>query len=324
VSPGQPAAGDPVVQPEVVAVFGPTGIGKTGVVLELTDLLRSRGEDPVAINCDAIQVYDGLEIISGAAGTGDRQRLEHRLIGFVPVTEEYSAGRYGERAHVEIDSLLAEGRRPILVGGTGLYLRAALAEIDFRPAVPEELREQVEREVEQQGPAAMHATLPDGFRESIHPNDRKRIARTIELIRDGQTPAPDHQGGGELWTAELRRPTLLFGLADENEPLVERIVHRVDEMARRGAAEEVRRADRQGASRTARAAIGFREFAEGDLDRVKLLHRRYGRRQMTWMRRMAGVTVIERDRRSDATIAADLLDRIDRGSGQNAGPGSSG
>jgi len=295
----------------VVAVFGPTAIGKTGVALELATRLRERGDDPVAINCDAIQVYEGLETISGAATADDRRRLEHRLIGFVPVDREFSAGRYAERAHSEIDSLLAEERTPILVGGTGLYLRAALAEIDFRPAVPEELRRQVEEELERDGPAALHATLPPEFRDSIHPNDRKRIARTAELIRDGQTPARDHRGGGELWTADLRRPTRLFGLVEDDESLVAKIDRRVDQMAAEGAEEEVRRAEQANASRTARAAIGFREFLDGDLDRVKLLHRRYGRRQMTWMRRMDGIDVIDRTGLSDQDVAGVLLGLID-------------
>jgi tRNA dimethylallyltransferase len=299
----------------VIAVFGPTAIGKTGVVLELADLLRERGLDPVAINCDAIQVYEGLEKISGAADQADRARLEHRLIGFVPIDREYSAGRYGERAHHEIDTSMEEGRPPILVGGTGLYLRAALAEIDFRPAVPEALRREVEAQIESEGPAAMHATLPAEFRESIHPNDRKRIARTIELIRDGQTPARDHRGGGALWTADLRRPTLLIGLAEEDEPLVAKIEVRVERMAAEGAAEEARLAVAAGASRTARAAIGFDEFLEGDLDRVKLLHRRYGRRQMTWMRRMEGVEVIDRTGLTDHDVAVRILALADSESG---------
>ena len=303
-----PAAGgaDPAT-PVTVAVFGPTAIGKTGVVLELADLLRERGDDPVAINCDAIQVYRGLETISGAASAEDQRRLEHRLIGFVPVDREFSAGRYAERAHREIDGLLAAGRTPILVGGTGLYLRAALAEIDFRPAVPEALRQEVEAELEREGAPALHATLPEEFREAIHPNDRKRIARTVELIRDGQTPARDHRGGGELWTADLRHPTRLIGLAEDDEPLVAKIDRRVDRMAADGAEDEVRAAVRAGASRTARAAIGFDEFLEGDLDRVKLLHRRYGRRQMTWLRRMEGIDVIDRTGRSDREVATGLL-----------------
>ncbi|MGK2955692.1 MAG: tRNA (adenosine(37)-N6)-dimethylallyltransferase [Solirubrobacterales bacterium] len=294
----------------VVALFGPTGIGKTGISIELADLLRARGIEPVAINCDAIQVYSGLEIISGAAGPEENARLEHRLTGFVPVDEEFSAGRYGARAHAEIDNCLEAGSQPILVGGTGLYLRAALAEIDFRPAVPEELREEVEAELEKEGPAALHETLPAEFRDSIHPNDRKRIARTVELIRNGQEPARDHRGGGDLWTADLRRPALLFGLVEDDETLVGRIDSRVNEMAELGAKDEVERAIAAGASRTARAAIGFQEFLDGDLDRVKLLHRRYGRRQMTWMRRMDGVRIIERKGRSDRAVAEDIFVRV--------------
>ncbi|MGK2933260.1 MAG: tRNA (adenosine(37)-N6)-dimethylallyltransferase [Solirubrobacterales bacterium] len=294
----------------VIAVFGPTGIGKTGVAIELAGQLRAGGIRAVAINCDAIQVYSGLEIVSGVAGADETARLEHRLTGFVPVDEEFSAGRYGERAHEEIDRSLAEGEQPIVVGGTGLYLRAALTELDFRPAVPEALRTAVEAELAEKGPEAMHATLPPEFRDSIHPNDRKRIARTIELIRDGQTPARDHEGGGELWTADLRRPTLLFGLVDDDDALVERIDRRVEAMAAAGAAREVEDAIAAGASRTARAAIGIPEFLEGDLDRIKLLHRRYGRRQMTWMRRMPGVEIIERSSRSDTAVARDILGRI--------------
>jgi len=302
------APGDPA-RP-VIAVFGPTGIGKTGVAIELAGQMRERGIDPVAINCDAIQVYAGLEVLSGAPSPAEREQLEHRLAGFVPVDQEFSAGRYGERAHAEIDSFLAEGRQPILVGGTGLYLRAALTDLDFRPAVPEELREEVEGELEARGPEALHATLPAEFRESIHPNDRKRIARTVELLRDGQSPARDHKGGGELWTADLRRPALLFGLVDADEALVERIDRRVEAMAENGAAEEVERAIAANASRTARAAIGFPEFLEGDLERIKLLHRRYGRRQMTWMRRMPGVQIVARQGRNDKAVAEDILQRI--------------
>ncbi len=320
----RPGAATGQLSPPVIAVFGPTGIGKTGVAVELAEMLRTRGVRPVAINCDAIQVYSGLEVLSGVASHEENERLEHRLTGFVPIDEEYSAGRYGELAHEEIDRCLAEGMQPIVVGGAGLYLRAALTDLEFRPAVPEALREEVEGELQDRGLEAMHATLPAEFRNSIHPNDRKRIARTIELIRDGRSPAPDHKGGGELWTADLRRPTLLFGLVDDDEALVERIGRRVDGMAERGAAGEVETAAAAGASRTARAAIGFTDFREGDLDRVKLLHRRYGRRQMTWMRRMAGVEIVDREGRSDKAVARVILERIDAETGRNAAGSSYG
>ncbi len=120
----------------VIAVFGPTGVGKTGVAVALGDELRRQGEDPVAISCDALQVYEGLETLTGVATAAERERLEHRLVGFVPVTQPFSVGDYMRLAHAEIDSALAAGRRPIVVGGTGLYLRAAIAELSLVRAPP--------------------------------------------------------------------------------------------------------------------------------------------------------------------------------------------
>jgi tRNA dimethylallyltransferase len=122
---------------KVLAIFGPTGVGKTGVAVQLAAILRERGEDPVAINCDALQVYEGLGTLTGVAGKAEREQLEHRLIEFVPVTEDFSVGDYMPLAHAEIDAALAAGRRPIVVGGTGLYLRAALANLSLVKASPE-------------------------------------------------------------------------------------------------------------------------------------------------------------------------------------------
>jgi tRNA dimethylallyltransferase len=122
----------------VIAIFGPTGVGKTGVAIALAELLRERGEDPVAISCDALQVYEGLSVLTGAASTEQQTRLEHRLVGFVPVTQAFNVGTYMPLAHAEIDAALEAGRRPIVVGGTGLYLRAALAELSLVKAPPED------------------------------------------------------------------------------------------------------------------------------------------------------------------------------------------
>src|SRR5207248_8679535 len=119
ISPGTP----------VVGLFGPNAVGKTAVAIALADLLRERGEDPVAISADAMQVYEGLGALTGAATDEERRRLEHRLIGFVPVSQPFSVGEYMPLAHAEIDAALAAGRRPIVVGGAGLYLRAALTEL---------------------------------------------------------------------------------------------------------------------------------------------------------------------------------------------------
>ncbi len=121
----------------VIAIFGPTGVGKTGVAIELAELLRGRGEDPVAISCDALQVYEGLGALTGVATADEQARLEHKLVGFVPVSQPFSVGDYMPLAHEEIDAALGAGRRPIVVGGTGLYLRAAVAELSLVKAPSE-------------------------------------------------------------------------------------------------------------------------------------------------------------------------------------------
>jgi len=296
---------------DVIAIFGPTAVGKTGVAIEFAELLRARGEEPVAVNCDAIQVYRGLEILSGAATAAEQERLEHRLLSFVDPGEEFSAGRYAELAHAEIDALLADGRRPIVVGGTGLYLRAALAELELRPPVPAEIRGEVEAEIAERGAEALHAELRPPLGAGVAPSDRKRIARLTELERAGIEP---HVTAERLWTANLRHPTVLIGLTIDREELATRIDARVEAMIAAGAAEEARAADESGASRTARAALGFEQLLEGHdgpppataVDAMKAAHRRYARRQLTWMRRMEGVRLIDRTNQVDADVAAEI------------------
>jgi tRNA dimethylallyltransferase len=300
----------------ILALFGPTAVGKTGVAIEVAERLRGQGEDPVAVNCDSIQVYRGLEVLSGAASADERKRLEHRLLSFVDPAEEFSAGRYAELAHAEIDSLLGEGRRPIVVGGTGLYLRSALADLDLRPPVPPEIRDEVEREIAERGSAALHSELDPDLAQTAEPTDRKRIARLTELARAGIEAAP---GSERLWTAELRHPTLLIGLTMDREQLAERINARVEAMVGAGAAEEVRAAVEAGPSRTARAALGFEQLLDDvdaspspeTIESIKAAHRSYARRQLTWMRRMEGVSLVDRTGREDDVLADELVRLLD-------------
>ena len=230
-------------------------------------------------------------------------------MAIAPVSEEFSAGRFAELARAEIDGALADGRTPIVVGGTGLYMRAALAELDLRPPVPAETREAVEAEIGERGAAAVHELLEPDVAGRIHPNDRKRVARALELQRVGIDPP---ERGRELWTAELRHPTALLGLTIDRDELAGRIDARVDAMVAAGAAEEVRSADAAGASRTARSALGFEELLGGDVEAVKAAHRRYAKRQMTWLRRMEGVELIDRtgigDREAAEAMLAHILD----------------
>src|SRR4051812_46278863 len=248
---------------DVIALFGPTGVGKTGVAIALADLLRVRKERPIAISADALQVYRGLETLTGAASAEEQTRLEHRLLSFVPVDREFSVGEYMPLAHAEIDAALDAGRRPIVVGGTGLYLRAALTDLSLKPPPPRELRTRIEREVAERGPEAMHATLGPAAAATIEPTDRSRIVRALELAEMGEEA--DAPAESQLWTAETRRPTLLFGLTMDRDALYERIDARVDAMVAAGAADEARRAAGV-ASRTARKALGFEELLSGDVE----------------------------------------------------------
>lgn len=233
----------------VLAIFGPTGVGKTGVAIALGELLRARGEDPVAISCDALQVYEGLGILTGVASAAEQERLEHRLVGFVPVTEPFSVGDYMVLAHEEVDRALAAGRRPIVVGGTGLYLRAALAQLSLVKVAPE-------------------------------------------------------SEDSELWSPETRHPTAIFGLGMDRELLYERIDARTEAIVAGGAAEEARRADLAGPSRTARKALGFDELLAGDVELMKKRSRNYARRQLTWMRKIPNLHGIDRTGLDDAEVAA--------------------
>jgi tRNA dimethylallyltransferase len=237
---------------KVIGIFGPTGVGKTGVAISLAELLRERGDDPVAISCDALQVYEGLEVLTGAASAEEQSRLEHRLLGFVPVTRPFSVGDYMRLAHAEVDAALEAGRQPIVVGGTGLYLRAAVAE--------------------------------------------------LSLVK-----VPAEAEDSELWSAETRHPTMIFGLEMDRRLLYERIDARVEAIVAAGAAREARRAEALGPSRTARKALGFDELLAGDVETLKKRSRNYARRQLTWMRKIPNLRAIDRTERGDEEVAAEIL-----------------
>jgi tRNA dimethylallyltransferase len=239
----------------VVGIFGPTGVGKTGVAIALAAELRERGEDPVAISCDALQVYEGLETLTGVASRAEQERLEHRLVSFVPVTQPFSVGDYMRLAHAEIDRALAAGRRPLVVGGTGLYLRAAVAELSLEK-------------------------VPAGSEDS------------------------------ELWSPETRHPTAIFGLDMDRALLYERIDARTEAIVAAGAADEVRRAEALGPSRTARKALGFDELLAGDVELMKKRSRNYARRQLTWMRKIPDLLWIDRTGRNAAAVAAQIAGHL--------------
>jgi tRNA dimethylallyltransferase len=293
----------------VIALFGPTGVGKTAVAIALAQLLRALGEQPVAVSADALQVYAGLETLTGAPSAAQRAALEHRLTSFLPVDASFSAGQYAELAHAEIDELLAAGRRPIVLGGTGLYLRAALAELSLRPPPAEGVRERWAGELQRRGAEALHGVLmqraPWAAAE-IERNDRQRIVRALELLDSGELEPPP--GESELWTSATRHPTLLVGLVMARDRLYAQIDARVGQMLADGVEREIRSANALGASATARKALGFDELLGGDVEAMKRRTRNYARRQLTWMRKLADAHELDVTELSPAQAADRVLE----------------
>jgi tRNA dimethylallyltransferase len=285
------------------------------VALELGELLRSAGEDPVAVSADALQVYEGLELLTGAATPDEQARLEHRLISFVPIEDTFSVGQFMPLAHAEIDGALAGGLTPIVVGGTGLYLRAALAELDLAPQPPAELRSGWEKEAERRGVRALHAELAlraPAVAAGVEPSDRTRVIRALELSDMDALDEQRQRGDGDaeesqLWSPDMRHPTVLVGLVADRHWLYERIERRVDAMVGAGVVEEARRADAAGASRTARKALGFEDLLTGDVDAMKRRSRNYAKRQLTWIRKMAGIHLIDVTGRAPTEVAAEVF-----------------
>jgi len=292
----------------VLALFGPTGVGKTAVAIAVADRLRAQGEHPVAVSADALQLYAGLEILTGAANAQERTRLEHRLLGFLPIDARCSAGEFAQLAHAEIDGLIAQGATPIVVGGTGLYLRAALADLDLKPPAPPDVRARLEAEVATRGAPALHAELarraPWAAAE-IAPTDRQRIVRALELDAIGALEPPPAEN--QLWTSDTRHPTRLIGLVMEREALYARIDARVDAMVAAGAIDEVRAAHAAGASPSARQALGFDELLQGDVEAMKRRTRNYAKRQLTWMRKLPGVELVDVTDREPDDVARELV-----------------
>ncbi|HTZ85535.1 MAG TPA: tRNA (adenosine(37)-N6)-dimethylallyltransferase MiaA [Solirubrobacteraceae bacterium] len=293
---------------KIIALFGPTGIGKTAVAVALAELLRVRGEDPVAVSADALQVYEGLELLTGVASPSEQAALEHRMVSFLPLDATFSVGQYARLAHAEIDALLAAGRRPIVVGGTGLYLRAALADLDLRPAPAEGVRERLTAQLQEHGPEALHAELAERApwaADQIDSSNARRIIRALETLENGELEP--QEGPSQLWSEELRRPTLLAGLTMEREALYRQIDRRTEQIVAAGAREEVLRAHVAGVSETASKALGFEQLLTDDVESMKQRTRNYARRQLAWMRKLAGVTQIDVTDREPADVALQIL-----------------
>ena len=183
--------------PEVFGLFGPTASGKTAVAGALAE--RLGGE---VVSADSAALYEGIPVLTAAPG------YPARLVGIVPLTSQVSVGEYQALAHEAIDAILGEGRTPVVVGGTGLYLRAALAELGLPPAPEPGARERWSEVYDELGAEGAHELLAErdpAAARRVHPNDRRRVVRALELAEAGASLAPVED---RLWDGSFRRPTL--------------------------------------------------------------------------------------------------------------------
>jgi tRNA dimethylallyltransferase len=280
----------------VIGLFGPTASGKSDVAAAVTELIPSE-----VVSADAMQVYDGLPILT------NRSPHAERLVGIWPLSHVASVGEYAPLAHAAVDEILEAGRTPLVVGGTGLYFRAALAELDLPPAPAPGARERWERLYDEDGAAAAHARLSelDGVAAArVHPNDRRRVVRALELAEAGGSlvPLADALFGG-AW----RQPTLLVGLDVPKPELERRIAERTTRMFDAGVEAEVRSALLAEPSETARKIIGLDEVAmlprEEAIEALIVRTRRYAAYQRKWLRRLEGLVIVAADRPPEETAA---------------------
>jgi tRNA dimethylallyltransferase len=274
----------------VVAIFGPTASGKTAVAEALADRVPAE-----VISADSMQVYRGLPILTAQP---DRPT---RLVAVWDLDHEASLGEYASLAHEAIDDVLAAGKTPIVVGGTGLYLRAALVDLDLPPAPAAGARERWERVYDEEGGEHAHALLAERDPEAaaaVHPNDRRRVVRALELAEVGASLRPRRD---RLWTDDTRHPTLVFGLDLPRDELDRRIEERARGMFARGVRAEVERVLAGPISETARYAHGLVDIAEqaddeAALDALVRRTKRYASYQRKWMRRIPGLVSLNADR----------------------------
>ncbi|MBB5432180.1 tRNA (adenosine(37)-N6)-dimethylallyltransferase MiaA [Nocardiopsis composta] len=273
----------------VVSVVGPTAAGKSDLAVDLALSLRPAE----IVNTDSMQLYRGMDIGTAKLPAGERRGVPHHLLDIWDVTEPADVARYQRLARGLVDGMLAAGTTPVLVGGSGLYVRAVLDELEF-PGTDPAVRARLEGELAERGPAALHARLAEcdpAAAQAILPGNGRRIVRALEVIeltgRPFTATLPRH---------ESRYPAVQIGLEVPRPELDERIARRVDLMWRAGLVEEVRELARHGLAegRTAPRALGYAQvlrFLAGECDEEAAREetvratRRFARRQESWFRR---------------------------------------
>ncbi|MEU6208556.1 tRNA (adenosine(37)-N6)-dimethylallyltransferase MiaA [Streptomyces sp. NPDC089922] len=274
--------------PRVIAVVGPTAAGKSDLGVAL-----ARHFDGEVVNADSMQLYRGMDIGTAKLTTEERGGVPHHLLDIWDVTDTANVAEYQRLARLEIDKLLAEGRTPVLVGGSGLYVRGALDVMEF-PGTDPEVRARLEAEVTLRGPGALHARLAaadPAAAEAILPSNGRRIVRALEVIEITGRPFTANLPGHESVY-----DTVQIGVDVARPELDERITLRVDRMWEDGLVDEVRALEARGLRDgiTASRALGYQQVLAAlagecteDEARAETVRatKRFARRQDSWFRR---------------------------------------
>ncbi|MFH1753533.1 MAG: tRNA (adenosine(37)-N6)-dimethylallyltransferase MiaA [Candidatus Omnitrophota bacterium] len=289
---------------KVLFIVGPTSVGKTAFSVRLAK--RIDGE---IISSDSMQAYRYMDILSQKPTDKERGEVPHYLIDFLDPTEEYSAARFAEEARRCIEEIIDRGKMPIIVGGSGLYVRALVEGLFPAPKKDARLREGLEEEAARCGPEFLHDRLKEADPETaskIHPNDTRRVVRALEIISMTGIPVSEHKKNtsGIMGLFDIR----IYGLARNREGLNAAIGERVDKMFSEGLVEEVKILKRKTPGLTAGSSIGYKEvvgYIDGKyaLEEAKELlnknTRRLVKKQMTWFRADKSIKWIDRDNMSD-------------------------
>ncbi|WP_233515407.1 tRNA (adenosine(37)-N6)-dimethylallyltransferase MiaA [Marinitenerispora sediminis] len=294
----------------VIAVVGATAAGKSDLGVDLATALGAQGTPGEVVNADSMQLYRGMDVGTAKLTVPERRGVPHHLLDIWPVTEAANAAEYQRLARARVEALLADGRAPILVGGSGLYVRAVLDELEF-PGTDPKVRRRLEAELAQVGPAALHARLArvdPAAAAAILPSNGRRVVRALEVVeltgRPFTATLPEHVS---------RYPCVQIGLSVPRPELDERIERRVHRMWAAGLVEEVRELEKAGLreGRTASRALGYAQvlrFLAGECDeetaRAETVQatRKFARRQESWFRRDPRIHWLPYD-------AADLTER---------------
>ncbi len=302
----------------IIFLVGPTAVGKTDISIRLAKRLKAH-----IISCDSMQIYEGMDILSSKPSRKIRKEIPHYLIDIVSPKDEYSCAQFTSDAKAKIDYILSLSKVPLIVGGTGLYVKALTDGIFSGPGSDEGIRKRLYEEIDKNGLSILYKRLkkidPD-IAMKINPNDARRIVRALEVYKLTKTPISKLQKEAKGVLKGYK--VIMIGLNRDREKLYNRINTRVDSMFDEGIVKEVKRLSKLNLSKSASGALGIKEISsfisgEHDLDEVRALlkqnTRNFAKRQLTWFRQNKKIKWFNiKSNESHIKVAKRIYDHINK------------